>query len=259
VRSVGLGVVCALTAVACSGGGDGPVTQGTAAPIDDAGDGAAGGSEAPDATAPVTAPPVDADGRVALPGLVDATDDAIPNDSAVRTGTLANGLQYYVRQNGRPGAKADLRLAIRAGSVDELGDTTGVAHFVEHMLFNGTEQFPENELIDVLRSFGASFGADINAYTSFDETVYSLNVPNDDESVELGLTVLDEWLSHATFDPARWRPSAGSSSTSGAPAPRPPTGGCSTWRRACTSPARRTRGGRRSAPPSTSAGSPATS
>ncbi|MFW2335026.1 M16 family metallopeptidase [Ilumatobacter sp.] len=143
----------------------------------------------------VTGPP--------LPGLLDLSDEPVPNDGAVRTGTLANGLVYYVRQNDNPGAKADLRLAIRAGSVDELGADTGVAHFAEHMLFNGTEKFPENELIDTLRSFGAAFGADVNAYTTFDETVYTLTVPNAEESVETGLNVLEQWLSHATFEEAQ--------------------------------------------------------
>ena len=71
------------------------------------------------------------------------------------------------------------------------------------MLFNGTEKYPENELIAVLRSFGSQFGADINAYTSYDETVYELSVPSQDESVAVGLDVLDQWLSHATIDPAQ--------------------------------------------------------
>jgi len=140
---------------------------------------------------------------VALPGLLDPTDQPIPNDDVVGTGTLDNGLVYYVRHNERPGGKAALRLVVKAGSVNETGASTGVAHFVEHMLFNGTEEFPENELIDVLRSFGAAFGADINAYTSFDETVYELDVPNDTESLSTGMTVLEQWLSHATFDPAQ--------------------------------------------------------
>lgn len=143
----------------------------------------------------------DADLPPALPGLLDSSDEPIGNDAAVRTGTLPNGLEYYVRENDNPGSKATLKLAIRAGSVDELGPTTGVAHFVEHMLFNGTERFPKNELIDVLRSFGAEFGADVNAYTSFDETVYELTVPNDDDTIDTGLTVLEQWLSHATLDP----------------------------------------------------------
>jgi len=142
-------------------------------------------------------------GGPALPGLLDGSDEPIPNDGAVRTGVLANGLTYYVRRNDNPGGKADLRLAVRAGSVDELGAETGVAHFAEHMLFNGTEKYPENQLIDTLRSFGAAFGADVNAYTTFDETVYTLTVPNADESVETGLDVLEQWLSHATFDEAQ--------------------------------------------------------
>lgn len=138
--------------------------------------------------------------RPPLPGLLDSSNEKIVNDSSVRTGMLDNGLRYYIRENDNPGGKADLRLAIKAGSVDEVGPSTGVAHFVEHMLFNGTEQFPENELIDVLRSFGAAFGADINAYTSFDETVYSLSVPSEEQSLQAGLNVLEQWLSHATFD-----------------------------------------------------------
>lgn len=139
----------------------------------------------------------------ALPGLVDPSDEPIADDHDVRTGTLDNGLRYYVRHNERPGGKASLRLAIGAGSVNEIGPNTGVAHFDEHMMFNGTEEYPENELIDVLRGFGAAFGADINAYTSFDETVYELDVPNDRNSLEAGMNILDQWLSHATFDQAQ--------------------------------------------------------
>ena len=150
-------------------------------------------------------------------------DAPIPADPDVRTGTLANGLTYYIRHNERPGGRAELRLAVNAGSVDEAPDQSGVAHFVEHMLFNGTEQFPENELIDVLRGFGAEFGADINAYTSYDETVYQLTVAtDDDEVVATGLDVLAQWLSAATLDPTaveqergvvidEWRGSAESS------------------------------------------------
>lgn len=139
-------------------------------------------------------------GWPALPGLLDPSDAPIANDAAVRTGTLPNGLTYYVRENDNPGMEADLRLVVRAGSVDESGASTGVAHFVEHMMFNGTERYPENQLTDVLRGFGAQFGADVNAATTFDETVYSLTVPNRDDALDAGLSVLSEWLSHATFD-----------------------------------------------------------
>jgi zinc protease len=172
---------CVL-APACSA--DVGVSQGTAAPIGEV---------------ETNADPVPS----GLPGLLDSSDEPIPNDDEVVTGALPNGLVYYVRENDRPGGSASLRLAIRAGSVNETGAHRGVAHFVEHMLFNGTEQFPENELIDVLRGFGASFGADINAYTSFDETVYQLDVPNDGESFDTAMQVLEQWLSHATIDPAQ--------------------------------------------------------
>ncbi|MDJ0769759.1 MAG: insulinase family protein [Ilumatobacter sp.] len=171
---------------------DDPDTRGAADEIDDA---IGAETVAVDDTPP--ARPV----GPALPGLLDTTDEPFPADDAVRTGTLDNGLRYYVRANDNPGGKAELRLAIKAGSVNELGPTTGLAHFAEHMLFNGTEAFPKNELIATLRSFGASFGADVNAYTSFDETVYQLNVPNDPQTLELGLTVLQQWLSFATIDP----------------------------------------------------------
>ena len=189
-RAAGVLFFAASVAVAVSCAPAAGVTQGTAAPSD-----SAAPRRRPDDGGPVDA--------FALPGLLDTSDEQIPNDDDVRTGTLDNGLRYYVRENDRPGGRADLRLAIRAGSVNETGANTGVAHFVEHMLFNGTEQFPENELIDVLRGFGASFGADVNAYTSYDETVYSLDVPNDDESFDTALSVLEQWLSHATFDPAQ--------------------------------------------------------
>lgn len=137
-----------------------------------------------------------------LPGLPSDADDPFPDSIEVRTGTLDNGLRYYVKHNDRPGAKASLRLAVDAGSIDELTAVTGVAHFTEHMMFNGTDEYPENELINVLREFGANFGPDINAYTSFTETVYQLEVPNDDASVDQGLNVLDQWLNAATVTEA---------------------------------------------------------
>jgi zinc protease len=129
-----------------------------------------------------------------------AVEDLIVNDPEVRTGTLPNGLTYYVRANPKPAGMAQLRLAVRAGSVLEDEDQLGLAHFVEHMLFNGTERFPENELVDVLESFGMEFGPEINAYTTFDQTVYQLNVNTTDRSqFLLGLDVLEEWAFKATL------------------------------------------------------------
>ncbi len=103
-----------------------------------------------------------------------------PDPTDPRLFTLDNGLVVYLRENNRPGGSAEMRLVIDAGSAMEGPDQAGVAHFLEHMLFNGTEQFPGNELIDVLRGFGMEFGADVNAYTSYDETVYELTVPVDE-------------------------------------------------------------------------------
>ena len=122
-------------------------------------------------------------------------------DPAIVIGQLDNGLRYFIRDNDNPGRRVEMRLAVDAGSALEDETQDGGAHFLEHMLFNGTEEFPENELIAVLRSFGAGFGADINAYTSYDETVYQLTMPTDDPTVvDTGLDVLEQWLSAATID-----------------------------------------------------------
>ncbi|MGI9645043.1 MAG: M16 family metallopeptidase [Ilumatobacteraceae bacterium] len=123
-------------------------------------------------------------------------------DPAIVMGTLDNGLRYLIRENDNPGGNAEMRLVVDAGSALQDAEQDGGAHFLEHMLFNGTEEFPENELIAVLRSFGAAFGADINAYTSYDETVYELSVPTaDPTNVETGLDVLSQWLTAALIDP----------------------------------------------------------
>ena len=130
--------------------------------------------------------------------------EAVRDDPNVRIFTLENGLTVYLRANDRPGGSVEMRLAINAGSGQEDPDQSGVAHFLEHMLFNGTTEFPANELIDTLRGFGMAFGADVNAYTSYDETVYELTVPTTDtDNLGAGLDVLREWLSAATLDPAQ--------------------------------------------------------
>ncbi|MGB7843456.1 MAG: insulinase family protein, partial [Salinimicrobium sp.] len=102
------------------------------------------------------------------------TTSQIPNDPNVKIGVLDNGLTYYIRNNGKPEDKLELRLAINAGSILEEDNQQGLAHFMEHMNFNGTENFKKNELVDYLQSIGVKFGADLNAYTGFDETVYIL-------------------------------------------------------------------------------------
>lgn len=135
------------------------------------------------------------------PDAARAQSDLIPLDSAVRTGTLPNGLRYYVRQNARPEKRLELRLVINAGSVLEDDDQKGLAHFVEHMLFNGTRRFAKNDIVSYLESIGVRFGADLNAYTGFDETVYILPVPTDKEGlVERSFDVLEDWAGGALFD-----------------------------------------------------------
>ncbi len=125
----------------------------------------------------------------------------IPVDPDVLIGELDNGLRYYVRENQAPGGRASLRLVVDVGSALEDDDQKGGAHFLEHMLFNGTELFPANELISVLEQFGAEFGPDVNAYTSVDETVYELTIPtDDDEIIDTALDVLLEWAANATID-----------------------------------------------------------
>src|SRR5262245_13662103 len=105
--------------------------------------------------------------------------DTMPFDSVVRTGTLPNGFKYYVRQNGKPAARVSLRLAVKAGSMMEADDQLGLAHLVEHMAFNGGAHFKAGEMFAYFESVGARLGPHVNAYTSFDETVYMLDLPSD--------------------------------------------------------------------------------
>ncbi|MEM6644646.1 MAG: insulinase family protein [Bacteroidota bacterium] len=128
-------------------------------------------------------------------------DAVIPLDPLVRTGTLPNGLTYYVRQNSRPENRAELRLAVNAGSILEDDDQQGLAHYLEHMAFNGTEKFAKQELVDYLESIGTRFGPDLNAYTSFDETVYMLQVRTDSMAqFTTGIDVLREWAANITLE-----------------------------------------------------------
>jgi zinc protease len=133
--------------------------------------------------------------------------DPVPFMETVRTGTLSSGLRYFILENARPENRAYLTLAVDAGSVLEEDDEQGLAHFVEHMAFNGTARFPESELIGYLRSLGMRFGPEVNAYTTYDETVFGIEVPvetgpgGEKRIPDTALAVLDDWTRAITFDP----------------------------------------------------------
>jgi zinc protease len=126
----------------------------------------------------------------------------LPFDKNIVKGKLENGLTYYVKRNTRPEKRAEIWLAVDAGSVLEDEDQRGLAHFIEHMAFNGTRRFAKLELVNYLESIGMQFGADVNAHTGFDETVYTLRVPTDKPEVfEKAFEILEDWASGVTFDP----------------------------------------------------------
>lgn len=126
----------------------------------------------------------------------------LPLDPKVTIGKLDNGLTYYIRQNEKPENKVELRLVIDAGSILEDDDQRGLAHFTEHMAFNGSANFEKNDIVSFLQSIGVEFGADLNAYTGFDETVYILPIPTEKkENVEKAFQILDDWASAVAFDP----------------------------------------------------------
>ncbi|MBA3560459.1 MAG: insulinase family protein [Gemmatimonadaceae bacterium] len=134
----------------------------------------------------------------------------IPIDPSVTIDTLSNGVTYYIRVNKKPENRAELRLVVRAGSILEDDDQRGLAHFVEHMAFNGTRNFAKNELVSYLESLGMSFGADVNASTSFDETVYMLQLPTDSAAgLAKGFQILDDWAHGQIFDTAEVRKERG--------------------------------------------------
>ncbi|MFP4431497.1 MAG: M16 family metallopeptidase [Spirochaetaceae bacterium] len=124
----------------------------------------------------------------------------LPFDSSVRRGRLPNGLTYYVRENDEPEDRAFLRLVVNAGSVLEDDDQLGLAHFAEHMAFNGTEDFDADEIVAYLESLGMRFGPDVNAYTSFEETVYRLQVQTDQPGkLRSGFHILEQWAHEILF------------------------------------------------------------
>ena len=130
-----------------------------------------------------------------------AADPAsLPVDPGVRVGTLDNGLTYYLRNNEKPGTNVALRLAVSAGSLHEADPGLGVAHFLEHMMFNGTEEYPRNEIVEALRGLGVEFGPDLNAYTWYDQTVYELDVVTSQSgAVETAFRILSQWAHAATL------------------------------------------------------------
>lgn len=127
--------------------------------------------------------------------------DPLPIDKNVITGKLDNGITYYVRHNSEPKNRAELTLVVNAGSVFEDDDQRGLAHMCEHMAFNGTKNFPKHALIEYLESIGMKFGADLNAYTSFDETVYMIEVPLDSTAyLDKGLQVIYDWACNVSYE-----------------------------------------------------------
>ncbi|MFA6572114.1 MAG: pitrilysin family protein, partial [Bacteroidota bacterium] len=125
-------------------------------------------------------------------------------ESNIKIGTLPNGLKYYIKENKKPEKRAELYIAVDAGAVLEDDDQDGLAHFTEHMCFNGTKNFPKKGIIDFLESIGVKFGADLNAYTNWDQTVYTLSrMPTDDiEKFDKGLDILRDWASNVSFEDA---------------------------------------------------------
>jgi zinc protease len=132
------------------------------------------------------------------------TNGPLPFDPAVTQGVLPNGMRYYIRENHKPEKRAELRLVVNAGSVLEDEDQRGLAHMVEHMAFRGTKRFAKNEISSYLESVGMRFGPDINAFTSFDETVYMITVPTDTAAiVDKGFQILSEWAHNVAFEPSQ--------------------------------------------------------
>jgi len=128
--------------------------------------------------------------------------ELLPLDPAVKQGILPDGMRYYLRQNSKPLKRAAMYLAVRTGSLHETEAQSGLAHFVEHMAFNGSKRFPGNALVQYLQSLGIRFGPEVNAHTGFTETVYTIEVPTDKpEFLVQGLTILDDWAHGLTLDP----------------------------------------------------------
>ncbi len=163
---------------------------------------ACGGSSPKPSTPPAAHPDGTAATTGPAGGAATAPDTApLPLWPELTKGTLANGLTYYILKHEKPEKRALLWLAVDAGSVQEDDDQRGLAHFDEHMAFNGTKRFAHNDIVTYLESIGMRFGADLNARTSWDETVYQLEVPSDKpDYIAKGLDILRDWAGDVTYD-----------------------------------------------------------
>jgi zinc protease len=142
-------------------------------------------------------------GAVVADARTVALTQVVPVDPQITTGTLPNGLRYYIRTNQQPRNRAELRLVVNAGSILEDEDQRGLAHVVEHMAFNGTSHFPKQDVVAFMQAIGMRFGAHVNAHTSFDETVYQLQIPTDNPVIiDRALLIMEDWARNVSFEPA---------------------------------------------------------
>ncbi len=129
-------------------------------------------------------------------------NNLLPFDPMIQHGQLHNGLNYFIVPNNEPAKRAYIRLVVNAGSMNEDDDQKGIAHLVEHMAFNGSKKFPENQIINALEQLGMKFARDINAFTDFENTVYTLNLDKtDNQSLSLAFDVVNEWMNNLTILP----------------------------------------------------------
>ncbi len=150
---------------------------------------------------PTTPTAVEIKEELAPPAEKPGVGKSIPVDPEIRMGTLENGMRYMIKYNSKPENRAELRLVVDAGAMQEDEDQQGLAHFVEHMAFNGSTNFEKNDLVDYLESIGTRFGPDLNAYTSFDETVYMIQARTDEpDMLNKGLLILEDWAQGISFD-----------------------------------------------------------
>lgn len=131
---------------------------------------------------------------------LEQTQIEFKTDENLTIGKLKNGLTYYIYPNKKPKDNASLNLVVKVGSLMENDNEKGIAHFMEHMAFNGTKKYAKNDMIKYLQSIGLNFGGDLNAYTTFDRTVFELSIPTKEKDLEDGIEVLSEWARNATLE-----------------------------------------------------------